>query len=147
MSMVCPYLSVITINLNILGSSIKMDIVEHNKDTYKKLTLPLREHICWKRRDRKSSLFWEIGSISEGLDMQAWGPEFRSQHSCMEPDVPGTSVTSGLESANRWIYGHCWPANLDELGGRHLLVIGTFFMSVHMSTATPLHKGKGRSYK
>lgn len=69
MLMVCFYLLVIIINLNILGLLIKMDIVEYNKDIYKKFILFLREYICWKRRDRKSSLFWEIGLISEGFDM------------------------------------------------------------------------------
>lgn len=85
--------------------------------------------------------------MTEGLDMQAQGPEFRPQDSCKEPDVRGTSVISVLGSANRGIYGHCWPANLDELRGRHLIMIPAFYMSVHMCTATPLPKRKDMSYK
>lgn len=46
MLMVCFYLLVIIINLNILGLLIKMDIVEYNKDIYKKFILFLREYIC-----------------------------------------------------------------------------------------------------
>lgn len=50
MSMVSSYLSVITLNLNILGFSIKTefymnDKVKHDKDDYKKLTLTLRSYI------------------------------------------------------------------------------------------------------
>lgn len=65
----------------------------------------------------------------------------------MELDVLGIFVILGLESVNRWIYGYCWLVNLDELGGRYLLVIGIFFMFVYMFIVIFLYKGKGRLYK